>query len=918
MARRPPPRSRSPRSRRTAAVLVALVVGAAILLRLVDLWADYLWFGALGYAEVFTTALWTRAVLAAGALVLAAGWLAGQVWLALRLAPPLAYQVRGLKWTVPAERIRRWVFWGGLAFGLIGGLVSASAAAERWFDLLGCLHAEPFGWTDPVLGRDAAFYVFRLPVLEAVRGWILALAVAGGLGAVAAYAVAGAVGWRGIRMPRPAAVHLAALVALALLAVGAGYWLRRYALLLETGGTVIGAGYVDVHIRMPVLAAMALGCALAAAVVVAAGARGRPKTALLALAALAAVHVAAVWAYPSLRQRLDVEPNELVRETPFLAHHIAATRFAFGLDRVEEREFPVRPRPTAEDLAEAEDTLANIRLWDYRALRDTYTEIQALRTYYGFPNVGTDRYRLPARPDGAGGPYRQVSVAARELRLDALEEASRTWVNLHLVYTHGYGLCMSPVNEVTAGGMPALWVGDIPPRTTVPLQVTDPSIYFGEWTTGHVFVRTRQDEFHYPLKDENVYVQYEGRGGVPVDSAWRRLLFALYFGDSNILLTDSFTPETRVLWRRRVRERVRRLAPFLALDGSPYPVLHERRVVWILDAYTHTARFPYAAPARLGGPAAGRGGAGAPVNYVRNAVKVAVDARDGTVRFYVADPDDALVRTARRIFPGLFRDLAEMPADLRRHLRYPIDLFDVQAEQYFRYHMTDPQVFYNREDLWERPMEHAAHRPRPPQQHGGLDGRPVRPAARRLAGRLQVPERPARARSPAGRGQHRQERRHQPADHPVGPGRQPGHPRQPPGHSPAADRPLRRTALLGERTDTVSGTSAGHRGQRRPRGDAADAGRGPGGPDRPRAGRPRSRGASGRAPVRTGPGDGNDTGEPAAGGRPGRPRPRPLPRGPAAPPRGRLGRLRRGDARTGGRPPPHGRRGPTPSTRAPQ
>jgi len=682
-----------PRHKRLLIGVAGVVVVLILLGWFAALYADYLWFDALGYASVFFKELWTKVWLGGAALAVTAAWLAGNVVLATRLSPGYHLQIRGLKWTVSASQIRKWLYVAGGAFGAVVGLGFARGAADRWFDVLQFLHRADFGWTDPIpgLGRDARFYVFVLPILGALKSYLIAMAALGGLGAAAAYFLNGAIGWKYARMTRAATVHLATLVAMALLAIGFGYWLDRYDLLLSPGGAVFGAGYTDVHVRMPAMVVMMVLSLAAALVVLAAGTRMKPKVAGGAIAGLVVAHVVAVWGYPLVRQRFDVQPNELARETPYLAHNIEATRFAFGLSDVQEREFPATGEVTRDVLRQAEGTIENIRLWDYRALRDTYNEIQGLRTYYGFTKIDTDRYRL-------GDDYRQVSLAVRELRTEALQPQSRTWVNLHLLYTHGYGLCMSPVNAVTESGGPALWIRDIPPRTTVPIDISDPSIYFGEWTDDYVFVRTRQDEFHYPVGDENVYTQYEGEAGIPMDSYLRRLLFAYHFGDWNILLTDSFTDETRLLWRRQIERRVRRLAPFLEFDDAPYPVVADGRIVWIIDAYTRTDRFPYATPVPFGEHRRS-------TNYVRNAVKVTVDARTGAVRFYVADPDDSLVKVARRIFPDLFRDLQQMPGALRKHLRYPIDLLDVQAEQYFTYHMTDPRVFYNREDLWQRPME---------------------------------------------------------------------------------------------------------------------------------------------------------------------------------------------------------------------
>jgi hypothetical protein len=688
-----------PRHKRLVYGVVGVIVLLVVLGSVTGIYTDYLWFDSLGYAGVFLTEFWTKILLWAAGLVLTAAWLAGHVILACRLSPGHHFQVKGVKWTLSASKIRKYVMLAGVGFGAIVGLGFAQGAEAHWFQVLQFLHRAPFGWAEPVLDQDAQFYVFVLPILGSLKGYLMAMAIFGAIGAAAAYFLNGAIGWQYARMTRAATVHLAALVALVLLAVAFGYWLDRYELLQSSWGTVHGAGYVDVHARMPVYVGLMVASVAAAAAVLAAGIRGRPKIAGAAIVALIIAHGAAAIAYPAIRQRFDVEPNELAREGPYLAHNIEATRFAFGLADVEEQEFPATGEITRDVLQEAEGTIENIRLWDYRALRDTYNEIQGLRTYYVFPKIDTDRYTV-------GDDYRQVSLSVRELRFEALQQQSQTWVNRHLLYTHGYGLCMSPVNAVTESGGPELWIRDIPPKMSVPIEVEDPSIYFGELTGDYVFVRTRQDEFHYPVGDENVYTQYDQDAGIPMDSYLRRLLFAYHLQDWNVLLTDSFTDETRLLWRRQVERRVRRIAPFLEFDQAPYPVVADGRIVWIIDAYTRTDRFPYSTPVTFGEHHRA-------TNYVRNAVKVTVDARSGETRFYVADPDDAIVRVAQRIFPVLFRDMKEMPPALRKHVRYPIDLMDVQAEQYFTYHMTDPRVFYNREDLWQRPSEQYRGRPQP-------------------------------------------------------------------------------------------------------------------------------------------------------------------------------------------------------------
>jgi len=385
--------------------------------------------------------------------------------------------------------------------------------------------------------------------------------------------------------------------------------------------------------------------------------------------------------YASLLQRFAVTPNEQVRETPFMEYNIAATREAFALDRVEERELPGEATLTREHIEANRATLDNVRLWDHQPLLETFGQIQEIRTYYDFVSVDNDRYQI-------NGQSRQVMLSARELNPAALP--NRTWVNERLVFTHGHGLTLGPVNQVTSEGLPVLFVRDLPPVTTVDLDIREPSIYFGELANDYVIVRTDAQEFHYPKGEDNVYSQYAGTGGVPLSSFLTKLLFAARFRSYQILLSDDITAESRLMFDRQIRRRVQKIAPFLVLDNDPYPVISDGRIFWIQDAYTVTDRYPYAT-------SSGR------VNYIRNSVKVTIDAYQGTVSFYAAEPSDPIAQTLAKIFPGLLKPMTDMPEDLRRHVRYPEDIFQIQATVYSTYHMNNPAVFYNKEDQWEAP-----------------------------------------------------------------------------------------------------------------------------------------------------------------------------------------------------------------------
>jgi uncharacterized membrane protein (UPF0182 family) len=474
--------------------------------------------------------------------------------------------------------------------------------------------------------------------------------------------------------------HLSLLAAAFLLLMAWGAWLQRAEYLVETSGLIHGANYADVYGRMPAallqVAAGIVGAALA--VLHAFGRRNWPIPVAIVLYALVAIGGEG---YSSMVQRFSVTPNEQVRETPFIQHNIAATRRAFALDTVEASAVSGDARLSPEDIERNGSTLKNVRLWDHAPLLETFGQIQEIRTYYDFASVDNDRYHI----DGA---LRQVMLSARELNSASLP--ARTWVNERLTFTHGYGLTLGPVNEVTSEGLPVLFVRNLPPETIPDLTVAEPSIYFGELTNDYVIVRTRTPEFHYPRGDKNETTRYSGQGGVQLSSLWRKFMFALRFGSYQIILSDDITTDSRILFNRQIRERVERIAPFLVFDRDPYLVLVDGRLYWLVDAYTTSNRYPYSTPA-------GR------INYIRNSVKFVIDAYNGTTTAYLSDTNDPLAATFSRIFPNTFKPLSEMPASIREHVRYPEDIFAIQAQIYSTYHMTQAHVYYNREDQWEIP-----------------------------------------------------------------------------------------------------------------------------------------------------------------------------------------------------------------------
>jgi uncharacterized protein len=692
-------------SRRPALLLTILaallVAGVVLLTTLTGFFVDLLWFESLGFGAAFSTMWHTKVAafgLAAGsaALVLAANGLVA-VWMhaprvrRLRVVRGNRGNAEGFPglpevFEFPLDSIP-WVaivLVGALLFGLFIGL----GQAGNWENFLKWLYAVPFGRVDPLFGHDMAFYVFTLPVVAAVRDWalltlFLATVFAGGL-----YWARGAIVVEDGFPQLTAAVvrHLSVVLAVFFLVKAGDYLLQRYDLLLSNTGVVFGAAYTDVHLRLPLLAALVavalVAAALCAANVVFCGFR-LPVAAVVLVLGVSLIE----GIVPGLFQSYRVRPDELRLESPYIASNIAWTRFGFGLDRISAKPFPAAGTLTPEILAANAATIDNLRWWDPRPLLDTYRQLQEIRTYYDFRDVDVDRYSF-------NGTYQQVLLAARELNQSRLPPDAQTWINQHFKFTHGSGLAMSPVNRFDDEGLPLFYVKDIPPVSPVDLRIDRPELYFGEETRNYVVVGGGSKEFDYPKGQENVYTTYAGKGGVELDSLWRRVLFAWYYGDLKLLISDNVTAASRLLMRRLVQDRVNRIAPFLHLDHDPYLVVSDGRLVWLQDAYTVSDALPYS-------QRGGRSG----INYIRNAVKVATDAYDGTIVFYVADPEDPLVRTFQRIFPSLFQPLDTMPASLRAHLRYPEDLFVLQATMYGTYHMGDPEVFYNKEDLWSFPQE---------------------------------------------------------------------------------------------------------------------------------------------------------------------------------------------------------------------
>src|SRR5215210_4823550 len=679
-------------SRRLALILGIVVFFTAILFpALTGLLTDWWWFQEIGYQIVFSRPLLTSLVLFLAVAGITFGVLYGNLRLAQRGLVPYPVVLRfaqnqpRVDLTHPLRRLTLPV---SLAVAVIAGFGATSA----WDLVLRLIYATPFGIRDPVFSRDIGFYVFTLPALAAGIGLLSTLALISLVLAVLVYVLRGdiLVGPGSGRAPRlriepTAGMHLATLLAAVFLLTGLRLWLVDVpSLLYSTTGPMVGASYTDLRATLPALRISALVAVLSALAVFIGASRGQlGRYALLAIGGYLAVGIVGRGLVPAFVQKFLVAPTELTRETPYLRFHIAATRQAWGLDSVETRELTGETDLTMADIRANSPTIENVRLWDRDPLLQTFGQLQEIRTYYDFVSVDDDRYWID-------GKYRQVLLSPRELNVRSLP--TRTFINEHLTFTHGMGLTLSPVNQVTAEGLPVLFIKDLPPVSTTSLKIRRPQLYYGELADDYVFVRTRQREFDHPSGEKNVYASYEGKGGVAVGGVLRRALFASHFGSSKILFSGDITDSTRVLYYRDIMSRVRKALPFLVFDRDPYLVVaNDGTLKWILDAYTRTGRYPYSERLRDG------------TSYMRNSVKVVLDAYDGTLQAYVTAPGDPLIRTWSRAFPGIFVPLDRMPPDIRAHVRYPDQIYRIQAGLYTTYHMDDPVDFYHREDQWQIP-----------------------------------------------------------------------------------------------------------------------------------------------------------------------------------------------------------------------
>jgi uncharacterized protein len=688
--------------RRTRLPLVLMIaaalfffIGLPLITWFASVWIDFMWFADLGQQSVFLTRIFSQLAIGIAFSVVTFVVLFANMRIARAMAP------RAVPITIPEDipeqfavmldQLRRnmgpvldrAILYGSLVLAFLNGLGMAS----QWETFRLALASTPFAYSDPQFGKNVGFFVFNLPAYDALASWALGLLVLTTILTLVVHIADGAIQpWARLKGFAPhVKAHLSVLAAFIVAVLGFRYWIDIYMLDFSKIGQIVGAGYTDIHARIPAYWIL-IGVSAFTTVVLLLNIRYRGwRLPIVAATVWIGASLLLGVAWPSLTQAFVVAPNEQIAELPYIARNIAMTRTAFDLNGVRGQEFPADETLTAKDILADPLTLKNARLWDPAVIAQSYAQLQSIRTYYQFHDVDVDRYTID-------GVKQQVLVSAREMNSSLLAGKAQVWYNTHLVYTHGFGLVMSPVNSADSRGLPNFIIGNVPPTTTTDLKTTEPRIYFGETTSDYVIVDAA-NEFDYPLGRDDAYYNYKGTGGVPIGGLIQRLAWAIDLGSTDLLLSRSVKPTSRVLLRRDITTRLKALAPWLTYEKDPYPVLVDGRIVWVVDAYTTSNMFPYS-----------EGLADDPsVTYIRNSVKVTVDAFDGTTTFYAFDKNDPILQTWRKIFPTLVVDGDKIPQEIRDHFRYPEGLFEAQAEVYRTYHMTDPRVFYNKEDQWELP-----------------------------------------------------------------------------------------------------------------------------------------------------------------------------------------------------------------------
>ena len=690
------------------AIIIALIVmlGLPLSKTLIHLLTELWWFDLVGFAEVFWTRITWQIVIWLATFAIYALFLAVNYYLALRFTKYRSFNFLRGTYLEPYTRSI-----ANLIAGVLIVLVALSAAKRSvpaWEEILKYFNTGTFNLLDPLYQKDVGFYIFRLPLYQDARNWLFALFICGLILSATVYVLKEEIGsqydWQSW-LTGKIKIHLSLLLAAIALLIALGFWLERYELLYSAQGVVFGAGYTDAHARLFSYGVMSLvSLTLGISFILAIWQNS------ITLPVFGIILYLVAWLlcnnlYPWFEQQFIVEPNELEKELPYIKHNLQFTRNAYDLDEVQRQSYPAQDQLDLETLQENEATIGNIRLWDYRPLLDTYRQLQEIRLYYKFNDVDIDRYTLDDK-------YTQVMLSARELEFAQIPPRAKTWVNQRLKYTHGYGLVMSPVNQISEDGLPLLSLKNIPPVSQVNLEVFEPAIYYGESTDDYIFTGMSTEEFDYPLGEENAFTTYQGKGGVKLTNIWQRLAYAYDKGSIKILISQYFTPNSRIHYHRHIQERVRQVAPFLRFDHDPYIAIINGRLEWIIDAYTVSDRYPYSEPLQQSNNASSilqkkelKQIIAGNVNYIRNSVKVLIDAYDGTMQFFVVDETDPVLGAYRRIFPSLFQSSEAIPAEVKEHFRYPLDLFAIQAQMYLSYHMSDPQVFYNQEDLWRFPFQ---------------------------------------------------------------------------------------------------------------------------------------------------------------------------------------------------------------------
>ncbi|MDP3764981.1 MAG: UPF0182 family protein [Nanoarchaeota archaeon] len=663
----------------------------------ISLYTDWLWFTEISFQKIFTT-IWSTRLLAgliAGLAVFGIAylnificeWLTKEKKVHKRLRPkPLISEEGNIERSIDIDAfIKKFTVPVLLVIAVMAGFF----AAGQWQTILQYIHQTPFGINDPIFLKDVSYYIFTLPFIQLFLSLGLFVIIISFLSSAILHYFKGAISFQrgSLTFDRSTTIHLSVLLALGFgLAALKIYFVRIPELLYSTTGPLFGASYTAIYAQLPFLKILFVISILASLAILFGSLLSERKARTIVVSAFILYIGASIiggFLYPLTLEQLVVKPNELVKETQFIKHHIAATQKAWGIDTIEERDLGGESELTYEDIQNNPLTIKNIRLWDREPLLNTFGQIQEIRTYYDFISVDNDRYQL-------GKEYRQVMLSTRELNSESLP--SRAFINERLTFTHGMGLTLGPVNEVTREGLPVLWIKDLPPVSSIPsLTITRPEIYFGELSNEYVIVKTKSKEFNYPSGEENIFSTYNGTGGVTLSSVLRKASLAWQLKSAKIILSNDITPESRILYFRNIYDRVRKALPFLRFDSDPYLVIADGRLKWIYDAYTTSNRYPYSQPVQGG------------MNYMRNSVKVVIDAYNGDLQAYVAYPEDPLIQTFSKMFPGIFKDIQKLPVELKGHIRYPQDLFAYQTALYMVYHMDQPQIFYNKEDQWEIP-----------------------------------------------------------------------------------------------------------------------------------------------------------------------------------------------------------------------